>query len=120
MKVHIESRIVIYTDDSTTPAHCIATASEVATITEKPTLDDISGVLTVVQHNSEQLYQAFVAESTKLPKVLANQQTRDIARQGLMDLISAIDASKIKMLECYATRDTEDIVWWCLKLAPVE
>ena len=120
MKVHIESRMVIYSDNVELP-QTVAMASEVLDIPENPNLSDTANVLVSVQHNSEQLYQAFVAESKKLPSVLTGQQTQEVTRQGLMGLIAAMDNSKVKMLESFATRDTEDqTTWWCLKLAPVK
>lgn len=121
MKVHLESRMSVYTDGVAQP-HVIAFATEVVDIPENPTLADTAQVLTAVQHNSEMLYQGFVAESKQLPAVLANQQTHEVTREGLMSLISAIDASKIKLLESYTTKriELDQPAWWCLKLGPVK
>ncbi len=122
MKVHIESRMVIYYDDPQTEPHALAMASEPFDLPDQPKLNDIAGVLEVIQHNAHQLYQAFVADSHKLPPVVAGQQTQEVTRQGLMGLISAMDASKVRLIESISTHRTREdgITWWCLKLGPVQ
>lgn len=120
MKVHIESRMVVYYDNPETEPHAMAMASEPFDLPDQPKLNDIAGVLEVVQHNAQQLYQAFVADSHKLPPMVAGHQTQEVTRQGLMGLISAMDASKVRLIESISTNRGEDgITWWCLKLGPV-
>ena len=119
--MHIESRIVIYNEQGEA-VHGMASASQSFDLPENPKLADISDVANHINDNASRLYQGFVESSNNIPSVAQGKTTQPVDRQHFMQLLSMIDASKLRVLEAFSTNRTpeDQTTWWCVKIGPVK
>lgn len=112
---YIESRVVAYqreqqADQQPTPV-VIAMATTPIELGEQLSLTDVAGYLTNINENAMNLYRAFVDKTNDIKRVLEGREIREMNRDALVQIVSAIDAGKVRLISAKAIREGDDITY---------